>query len=93
MHNHNRGVGVPAFLRMRCRQTSARWAPEVVLLTGDSKTVGDIVAEELNIESVLAEVLPEDKDRVAMVGDGAAPALITGDIGITINAQLLRRAI
>jgi P-type Cu2+ transporter len=72
---------------------------EVVMMTGDSRAVAEAVARELRIDTVLAQVLPEDKaahierlkkegKRVAMVGDGVndAPALVTADVGVAIGA-------
>jgi Cu2+-exporting ATPase len=72
---------------------------EVAMLTGDSRAVADAVAGALGIETVMAQVLPEEKaakieefrrqgKRVAMVGDGVndAPALVTADVGIAIGA-------
>jgi Cu2+-exporting ATPase len=71
---------------------------EVAMLTGDSQAVAKAVAEELDIDTYFAEVLPEDKDqkvaqlqgqhkKVAMVGDGVndAPALTRADVGIAIG--------
>jgi Cu2+-exporting ATPase len=72
---------------------------EVAMLTGDSRDVASAVADELGIDAVFAEVLPEDKDEtirelqeqgnlVAMVGDGVndAPALTRADVGIAIGS-------
>ena len=72
---------------------------KTLLLTGDAKAVADVVAKNLGIGAVAADLLPEDKvDRikglvasgrkVVMVGDGIndAPALTEADVGVTMGS-------
>jgi Cu2+-exporting ATPase len=72
---------------------------QVTLLSGDRQAVAESVAAKLGGMEVIAEVLPEDKNRViaemqkqgkqvAMIGDGIndAPALVRSDVGIALGS-------
>ncbi len=72
---------------------------EVVMLTGDSKIVAETIGQELEIDKVVSEVLPQDKEKevaklqeqgkkVAFVGDGIndSPALVKADVGLAIGS-------
>lgn len=76
-----------------------RMGMRVVMLTGDNRRTAEAVCRRMELSEVIAEVLPQDKEKkirelqesgckVAMIGDGIndAPALVSADVGMAIGA-------
>ena len=76
-----------------------RFNKEVIMLTGDNVLTANIIAKELGINQVIANVFPKNKTnkikelmqsgkRVMMIGDGIndAPSLATATIGVSLSS-------
>lgn len=84
--------------KMALEQLRRDGVEKMIMLTGDNRHTAKLVGDELGLDEVHAELLPQDKVswvnqlkqqgyRVAMVGDGIndAPALATADVGLAMG--------
>lgn len=95
-------ISVADVVKPTSREAIRQWKKqgiEVVMLTGDHHRTAQAIQKQLEIDTVVAEVLPQDKEKeiaqlqqqgkkVAMIGDGVndAPALARADVGMAIGA-------
>ncbi len=97
-------IGVKDIIRDSAKSTIAKLKKmnkEVIMLTGDNENTANIIANNLGIDKVIANVLPKDKLKVLrelqneqklvmMVGDGIndAPALAAASVGVSISSGM-----
>ena len=95
-------IGVKDIIRENVKSTIKelkRIGKEVIMLSGDNEVTAGIIAKELGISKVIANVLPSEKEKeikklinnnhkVMMVGDGIndAPSLASATIGVSVNS-------
>ena len=95
-------IGVKDIIRDNAKSTIKelkRIGKEVIMLSGDNEVTANIIAKELGIDKVIANVLPIEKEKVIkdlinnnhkvmMVGDGIndAPSLASSTIGVSVNS-------
>ncbi len=95
-------IGVKDIVRESSKDTIQKLKnmnKEVIMLSGDNEQTANIIAQELGIEKIIANVLPTEKEKVLkelkennhkviMIGDGIndAPSLASADIGVSLSS-------
>ena len=95
-------IGVKDIIRDNAKSTIRelkRLGKEVIMLSGDNEVTANIIAKELKIDKIIANVLPSEKEKVIkklvgnnhkvmMIGDGIndAPSLVSATIGVSVNS-------
>ena len=95
-------IGIKDIIRENAKETIKKLEEmnkKVIILTGDNETTSNIIAKELGIKEVIANVLPKEKEtfikeqkekqhKVMMIGDGIndAPSLANSDIGLSLSS-------
>lgn len=91
-------IGIKDIIRKNATETVKNLSKNIVMLSGDDEHTAQIIANEVGIKKVIANVLPKDKvkvindmlqnnQKVMMVGDGVndAPSLVTSTIGVSMK--------
>ena len=94
-------IGVKDIVRLNAKDTIKKLQDmdkKIIMLSGDNEETANIIAKELGINKVIANVLPSEKEKVLkdlksnnhkvmMIGDGIndAPSLATSDIGVSLS--------
>ena len=95
-------IGIQDIVRNETMKTITelkKLGKEVIMLSGDNKKTAERIAKDINIDNVVADQLPQDKERllkdlknnnkiVMMIGDGIndAPSLSIADVGVSLNS-------
>lgn len=94
-------IGVKDILRENAKEVISllkQMNKKVIMLTGDNQVTASIIAKNLDLDEIIADVMPKEKEKyiqnlkkqgkVMMIGDGIndAPSLVRADVGISISS-------
>lgn len=94
-------IGVKDILRENAKEVISllkQMNKKVIMLTGDNQVTASIIAKNLDLDEIIADVMPKEKEKyiqnlkkqgkVMMIGDGIndAPSLVRADVGVSISS-------